>query len=44
LEDHPEPTEREDELAAMERHEDEEAMRGPEHHDSPRPDDEDDEA
>jgi hypothetical protein len=40
----PEHTETEEELARTERHQDEEAMRGPEHHDPPRPgDDEDDE-
>jgi hypothetical protein len=44
MEDHPEPTETEDELAATERHQDEEAMRGAEHDDPTRPDEEDDEA
>ena len=44
MEDHPEPTESEDELAATERQEDEEAMRGAEQHDPPDvPDDADDE-
>jgi hypothetical protein len=35
----PEHTETEDELAGTERHQDEEAMRGPEHHDPPRSED-----
>jgi hypothetical protein len=35
MEDHPEPTESEDELAATERHQEEEAMRGAEHHEPP---------
>jgi hypothetical protein len=35
IQDDPEPSESEDELAATERHQDEEAMRGPEHQDSP---------
>jgi hypothetical protein len=42
MEDHPEPTEHEDELAATERHREEDAMRGAEHHDPPRPEDEED--
>jgi hypothetical protein len=42
MEDHPEPSEHEDELAGTDRHQDEEAMRGPEHHDPPRADDEED--
>ena len=33
MEDHPEPTETEDELASSDRHQEEEAMRGPEHDD-----------
>ena len=44
MEDHPEPTESEDELATSDRHQEEEAMRGPEHEDPPRRDEEDDEA
>ena len=45
MEDHPEPSEREEELADSERHQEEEAMRGAEHHDPPRRDGEgDDEA
>jgi hypothetical protein len=45
MEDHPEPSEQEEELADTERHQDEEAMRGAEHHDPPRPGaEEDDEA
>jgi len=41
----PEPSEQEQELADTERHQDEEAMRGSEHHDPPRRDaEEDDEA
>src|SRR5438105_13382371 len=36
MEDHPEPSEQEEELADTERHQDEEAMRGAEHHDPPR--------
>ena len=44
MHDDPEPTEDEHELAATERHEDEDAMRGPEHHDPPDvPDTDDDE-
>ena len=35
----PEHTETEDELAGTERHQEEEAMRGSEHHDPPRPED-----
>ncbi len=43
--ENPEPSEHEEELADTERHQDEEAMRGPEHHDPPRSgDEEDDEA
>ena len=34
--EHPEPSEQEEELADTERHQDEEAMRGAEHHDPPR--------
>jgi hypothetical protein len=44
MEDHPEPTETEDELASSDRHQEEEAMRGPEHEDPPRRGEEDDEA
>jgi hypothetical protein len=44
MEDHPEPSEREEELADTERHQEEEAMRGAEHHDPPRPEDVDEEA
>ena len=44
MHDEPESTETEDELAATERHQEEEAMRAPEHHDLPRPDEEDDDA
>jgi hypothetical protein len=40
----PEHTETEDELASTERHQDEEAMRGAEHDDPPRPEDVDEEA
>jgi hypothetical protein len=40
--EHPEPSEREEELADTERHQDEEAMRGAEHHDPPRTGDEED--
>ena len=36
MEDHPEPSEQEEELADTERHQDEEAMRRAEHHDPPR--------
>ena len=43
--ENPEPSEHEEELADTERHQDEEAMRGAEHHDPPRQDEEgDDEA
>jgi len=35
MQDHPEPSETEDELGATERHPEEEAMRGAEHHDPP---------
>jgi hypothetical protein len=38
MEDHPEPSEQEEELADTERHQEEEAMRGAEHHDPPRRD------
>ena len=44
MEDHPEPTEHEDELATTERHQDEEAMRGPDHENPRREDEEDGEA
>jgi hypothetical protein len=44
MEDHPEPTEHEDELASTERHHDEEAMRGPDHENPRREGEEDDEA
>jgi hypothetical protein len=44
MEDHPEPTETEEELASGDRHQEEEAMRGPGHEDPPRRDEEDDEA
>jgi hypothetical protein len=40
--EHPEPSEREEELSDTERHQDEEAIHGAEHHDPPRR--EDDEA
>jgi hypothetical protein len=39
MEDHPEPSEHEEELSDTERHQDEEAMRGAEHDDPPRPED-----
>src|SRR5919206_4387253 len=38
--ENPEPSEHEEELADTERHQDEEAMRGAEHHDPPRQDEE----
>jgi hypothetical protein len=44
MEDHHEPTETEDELASSDRHQEEEAMRGPGHEHPPRPSEEDDEA
>ena len=44
MEDHPEPSEREEELADTERHQDEEAMRGAAHDDPPRREDVDEEA
>ena len=39
--EHPEPSQQEEELADTERHQDEEAMRGPDH-ENPRRDDEED--
>ena len=44
MEDHPEPSEREEELADTERHQDEEAMRGAGHDDPPRRENVDEEA
>jgi hypothetical protein len=42
--EHPEPSEQEQELADTERHHDEEAMRGSDHENPRREDEEDDEA
>ena len=45
MHEQPEPAETEDELASSDRHQEEEAMRGPEHENPPRRgDEEDDEA
>ena len=44
MHEQPEPTEEEDELAATERQRDEDAMRGYEHDDPPRPHEDDDSA
>ena len=44
MHDNPDATETEQELAQTDRQQDEEAMRGAEHHDPPSPGEEDDEA